>query len=568
MNSAETNNKKRLSLSFKLNFISVALMIAFAAGIVLISSTIQRNHIQSEYFDKAERAAFDGSENVSGEAAVSLVDMVESEDFRKIRAEGDEDKLREWLFSQNYPVNTDGEEYPLSFEIIYTAVHIPVLDILVSNDITEAYVAYEKDGEMRYLVSPNGSMLEMGTAIPDFSLKLEDDAVLADAALYRSGKGIVCRSGCYIYNMEHENTNILFCVDIRMSYILEGSRRFLSGILLFAGIIIAGCILLNMLFVRRFVTKPVKDLSEAPCRFGTEKDGEGYTKEDIIQVNIRSRDEISDLYQEIRTMQDRIVTYTNDLTSLTTEKARSATEMQLAADIQNSILQDSKTAFPDQTVFELAASMEPAKKVGGDFYEFFFTDENHLALIIADVSGKGIPAALFMMQSFLLLKSHALAGRTPAEILSAANEDICESNAAKMFVTVWLGILDIRTGKLVCANAGHEFPAVCGSDGKFKLFKDRHGLLVGCMEGVKYTDYELQLEKGGMLFVYTDGVPEADNTRGEFYGTDRMLKALTENASGGPDSILKAIRNDVAEFADGAEQFDDLTMLCIKYKGR
>ena len=225
-------------------------------------------------------------------------------------------------------------------------------------------------------------------------------------------------------------------------------------------------------------------------------------------------------------------------------------------------------AFPNRSEFDLYASMTPAKEVGGDFYDFFLIDDNHLAVLIADVSDKGVPAALFMMSSKILLNYRAQMGGTPSEILSAVNAQICQNNKSKMFVTVWLGILDLQTGVLSCANAGHEYPVIRGADGVFRLFKDKHGLVVGAMERSRYQDYEIRMQPGDAVFVYTDGVPEANNAAGEFYGIERMEATLNRISEHDPQSILLQMKADVDAFTGDAKQFDDVTMLCLEYKGK
>ena len=205
--------------------------------------------------------------------------------------------------------------------------------------------------------------------------------------------------------------------------------------------------------------------------------------------------------------------------------------------------------------------------MGGDFYDFYFVDEDQLCLVIADVSGKGIPAALFMMLSKRILEDFARQERSASAILEKTNDLLCESNQAEMFVTVWLGILEISTGLLACANAGHEYPALRKKDASFGLIKDRHGFVVGGMEGVRYREYTLQMEPGDRLFVYTDGVPEAADASEEMFGTDRMIKALNTCGQGSPEEILRAVRSAVDAFAGDAEQFDDLTMMCLEYRG-
>ena len=188
-------------------------------------------------------------------------------------------------------------------------------------------------------------------------------------------------------------------------------------------------------------------------------------------------------------------------------------------------------------------------------------------MVIADVSGKGVPAALFMMISKILVQNYALTGGSPAEILQAVNSQICKNNREEMFVTVWLGILAIKTGRIVAANAGHEYPAVMISGGQFELIKEKHGFVIGGMDGLQYREYELTLTPGSKLFLYTDGVPEATDDRLEMFGTDRMLDALNKDPFAEPESILKKVRTAVDGFVRDAQQFDDMTMLCMEYRG-
>ena len=249
------------------------------------------------------------------------------------------------------------------------------------------------------------------------------------------------------------------------------------------------------------------------------------------------------------------------------EQERIVKELSTARQIQKSVLPHIFPPFPDRAEIDLFATMDPAKDVGGDFYDFYFIDEDHLCLVIADVSGKGIPAALFMMLSKRILEDLARQERTPSTILEKANDLLCDNNQAEMFVTVWLGILEISTGKLTAANAGHEFPAICKKGGSFELYKDTHGFVVGGMEGVHYKGYDLQLNPGDKLFVYTDGVPEATDGSGEMFGTDRMITALRSCADNTPEEILQGVRSAVDSFVGDAEQFDDLTMMCLEYKG-
>ena len=242
-------------------------------------------------------------------------------------------------------------------------------------------------------------------------------------------------------------------------------------------------------------------------------------------------------------------------------------ELRTARQIQKSVLPHIFPPFPERKEIDLFASMDPAKDVGGDFYDFYFIDEDHLCLVIADVSGKGIPAALFMMLSKRILEDFARQEHSPDQILEKANELLCDNNQAEMFVTVWLGILEISTGRLTASNAGHEYPAIFKKGGSFELYKDQHGFVLGGMEGMRYKSYDLQISPGDKLFVYTDGVPEATDAGGELFGTDRMIAALNSCAGDSPEQILHKVKNTVDTFVGSAEQFDDLTMMCLEYKG-
>ena len=251
------------------------------------------------------------------------------------------------------------------------------------------------------------------------------------------------------------------------------------------------------------------------------------------------------------------------------EKQISATETELgvATRIQADMLPRNFPFCPERKEFDLYASMDPAKEVGGDFYDFFMVDDDHLALVMADVSGKGVPAALFMMSSKILIKNSVMTGQSPGKVLRAVNNQICENNREEMFVTVWLGILELSSGKLVSANAGHEYPVLKTPQGDFELQRSKHSFVLGGMPGIKYRESEIVLEKGSKLFLYTDGVPEAEDKNETQYGYDRFLEALNGAKDGTPQELLTAVTKSVGDFVQDHVQFDDLTMLCIHYMG-
>lgn len=282
----------------------------------------------------------------------------------------------------------------------------------------------------------------------------------------------------------------------------------------------------------------------------------------------RSKNEIGLLSSDVSDMIDALERYVEEVRVQTAEKERIGTELSLAAKIQADMLPNTFPAFPGRTEFDIYASMTPAKEVGGDFYDFFLLDDDHLCMVMADVSGKGVPAALFMMASKITIENHLLLGKSPAEVLTDTNTAICANNKEKMFVTVWVGILQISTGKLVAANAGHEYPVFCMPGGNYELYKDKHGMMVGVMKGIQYQEYEMTLPPGAKLFMYTDGVPEATDANEALFGKERMIEALNGDVTASPEQVLQNIRTAVDGFVKDAEQFDDLTMLCLEYKGK
>lgn len=276
-------------------------------------------------------------------------------------------------------------------------------------------------------------------------------------------------------------------------------------------------------------------------------------------VSVRSSSEFASLSDDINQTVLTLKGY------IDAAEKRIEQELIAAKTIQESALPKNFT-FPGRDEFELFASMKPAKQVGGDFYDFFFVSGDKIALVIADVSGKGIPAALFMMRSKTAIRNLAESGGTPSEILFKVNNTLCDGNDAEMFVTVWIGILDMKTGIMKCANAGHEYPAIMRAGGEYELLKDKHSIALAAMENSKAKEYELTFNPGDKLFVYTDGIPEAINEAVEQYGTTRMLSVLNECNDKSVTATLPIVSESVNRFKGNADQFDDITMLGFEFK--
>ena len=312
-------------------------------------------------------------------------------------------------------------------------------------------------------------------------------------------------------------------------------------------------------FMKRQLVVPIKKVSDEATRFAREN-----TKGEPLGA-ISQYEELYRLADSIDKMETDMVNYIENLTAATAEKERIGAELSLAREIQKSAIPNIFPAYPERKEFDIYAMMKPAKEVGGDFYNFFFIDEDHLLLAIGDVSGKGIPGALFMMVTNIVLTDRSHMPGTPAEIMSFVNTHICEHNDMDMFVTIWLGILELSTGRITAANAGHEDAFICRGQGDFELFRTKHDFVVGGMPETTYTDYELQLEKGDRLFIYTDGIPEATAKDNSMFGLNRMKAALNTNKEGSPRQILEGVHDAIIEFVGDAPQFDDVTMLCFEY---
>ncbi|MDC7291702.1 SpoIIE family protein phosphatase [Blautia schinkii] len=317
-------------------------------------------------------------------------------------------------------------------------------------------------------------------------------------------------------------------------------------------------------YVERNIVAPLERLAENVREFAAQPADSGQIPTPML-TKINTGDEITLLADSCNTMMQDITAYMHDLRAVTAEKERIGAELSVATQIQASMLPCIFPAFPGRPEFDIYATMTPAKEVGGDFYDFFLVDDDHLALVIADVSGKGVPAALFMVIAKTLLKNCAQTGLSPKVILEKVNNQLCENNEAQMFVTVWLGILTISEGCLICANAGHEYPAVRHGSGGYALLKDKHGFVLAGMEDARYREYELKLDPGDCLYVYTDGVAEATDAAGTLFGTERMLESLNRHKEASPQELLPQVKKDIDAFVGEAPQFDDITMLCLMF---
>ena len=369
----------------------------------------------------------------------------------------------------------------------------------------------------------------------------------------------------YFYSLSSfDGHEALLVLTIDVLRVREAVINYLSDFGLLFAVLTVTLAAGSLLAIYFLVLWPLKQVQKNISLYKETKDSR--TVADNL-LKIRSHNEIAELSGDVAEMTKELSDYMIRNEQAAVREEHDRTELALAGKIQLSMLPNVFPPYPDRKDFEIYASMTPAREVGGDFYEFFLVDDSHLCMMIADVSGKGIPAALFMMASKILLENIVKAGRSPAEVLSDINRAISEKNVEDMFVTVWIGIIDLTSGKMICANAGHEYPILKKPGERYEIIKDEHDLVLGAMKDQVYHEYELLMEPGASLFLYTDGLPEAIDVNTQMFGTERILEQLNTGSDSSSEEILRGMKEAVNKHIEGMEPFDDLTMLSFIYRG-
>ena len=537
------NNKNR-NVSIRKKSVSVVLFatILLSAITVSISGIFYTYNMFDHYKLLAEQLADTSASLMSAEDIVRYYNEV-----KKIEPY-DDDKY-----------NSD-EAYRLAFDEQVNAIkdekYQQMLDTLFifadqsksRNDIQYIYVQVLEGEQVTYIFDADhtDAQYQLGTVRPVSDKIIDDDGLENGIPAFISNNpddGWLCSCMRPIRDA-NGNPVALVGVDISMGKVVTLGILYVITLIVIVLLITGLLIWLLLRYIDKALVRPINMLSKAARNFVEDKGEEMNENSELSKLNIKTGDEVETLCDSIQQMERDINDYITNLTAVTAEKERIGAELSLATRIQADILPNIFPAFPERKDLDIYAAMTPAKEVGGDFYDFFLVDDSHLAMVMADVSGKGVPAALFMMMSKILIQNAVLSGKTPAEALMTVNNQICANNREEMFVTVWLGVVDLKSGLLTAANAGHEKPIVKTPDGDFELFNDRHGFVIGGMEGLKYRNYEIQLHKGSKLFLYTDGVAEATDSNDELYGIERTLGALNGCKDGEPKAVLEAYLKD------------------------
>ncbi len=472
------------------------------------------------------------------------------------------------------------EEYFARFDTVTKSEVYPrVIDFLLeyyaSSDVNDIFIAmYDEETQaLVYVADPDDKRplrtgaWEAETAKEISQFLNSDGSTEIYNISYTDKYGWLCTTGVPIFNDDGSIASFILA-DVSLEELLHGMRSFT---ILYTIATILTVLLLGFLLsrhIRKNMVEPINMIAEAAEAYVKDKKDGGTLSENHFKgLGIDTGDEIENLYFTLSDMEKDLNAYEEDLTKAIQEQQRIGTELDLAKRIQEDMLPTIFPPFPERKDFDVYASMIPAKEVGGDFYDYFLIDDDHLCIIMADVSGKGVPAALFMMASKILLKTTAMAIPEPGKILARVNNQICSNNSLEMFVTAWLGILELSTGKLTAANAGHEYPIIRQHGGRYELYRDRHGFVMGGMEGMEYKEYEVLLKPGSEVFLYTDGVTEATSEKNEQFGTKRLLESLNSGLAPELKGVLERVNDAVDVFVGDAPQFDDITMLCLYYAG-
>ncbi len=565
--SGKEKKKKRLSLTVRTINMVVAGCLVLGLTALLIGLSVYGYKMMQQHISHAFETASHASLAVShGADARSVSDEV-MEIYRSLtpeqRAKTGSGEYRSYFSGIDTAEEGDWaklyhilEGYIIDLDDVYIAMYDDDTDALV-------YIS-DPDPKEAIRFSPGEWEAIKEKEVKKF-LNWDGEGMLYDVSPTQR-YGWMCTAGC---PLRDGNGRIYAFVlaDVTVDYLIEGMKDYVLKVTL--GMVVLTLAITYVLTrrVKRLIVDPIDSITEAAKAYVEDKMNGIEGNDHFESLNIESGDELEHLSKVMDRMEKDIADHEKNLLKITEEKQRINTELDMAAKIQTGMIPHQFPPYPDRQEIDIYASMDPARVVGGDFYDYFMPDKDHLGIVIADVSGKGIPAALFTMVADIVVKNSIMFRRSVQQTMDRANRVICGNNQEDMFLTMWLGMLEISTGKMTCCNAGHEYPAIM-KNGRFELLKDKHDFVLGGFRESEYHEYEMKLEPGDRLFLYTDGVPEASNASHELFCNERMLEALNKDPQGSAKQILHNVAEAVDDFVKDAEQFDDLTMLCLEYRGK
>ena len=548
--------KRKHSVSLRINLLILVLGIVIASGLVTAAYLTNSRQVDEFYMTRTSQTASTIAANLDPDMISRLLDTILTDEYQATRKEAeaaqDNSRIEKYLLEHGMLEEVWKLRRTLvSYRELQGAKYAYLTSIMNDSGI--------------YLCDPDEPLTSLGMIAKNAAeFGSYTSNVHIDPTVSHTDFGWLCSAYDPVIDSKG-NAVCLVGVDIDMTDVMNARQRFLLSLISFSAIVLLVAMAFTLWMLTRTVTRPLRMLSEATDEFADPTIE--YSQKSVISLPIRTNDEIGDLYRKTCSMQVNLLDYMDNLKKMTAEKEQISAELNVATQIQADMLPRIFPAFPTRKEFDIYAVMEPAKEVGGDFYDFFLVDDDHLAMVVADVSGKGVPAALFMVIAKTLIKNRAQMGSSPEEVLKNVNNQLCEGNDAELFVTVWMGILEISTGKGWAVNAGHEHPVIRRGDGPYELVRYKHSPAVAVMQGLNFRQHEFQLNPGDALFVYTDGVPEATSASKELFGDERMLRVLNAHKGASPEELLPAMHREIDAFVGDAPQFDDITMLMLEYKG-
>lgn len=526
---------KRKRISLKLTFGIVVSLVLLTVGISFATERIYRKNMEEKYSDIAFNQASLAAYYIDGDTIANYLETGVKDDY-------------------------------------YEEVRLYLLNAKKISDLKYFYVVLPTQDEQIYVWDAGDAGEEGVCDLLDTDIYYDDGKDIMLAAMDPEGEKqiLITQSddygyiaSAYVPILDSTGKSVaLASVDISMDVINEEITNVVKTIIMIAVLILALMVLISFFYFKTLILKPI-DILENSTKNLVSDDLNSLNE---FNIDLHTNDEFEDLADSFKSMSNSLKKYIENLSKVTAEKERIGAELNVATKIQASMLPCIFPPFPNRDEFEIFASMNPAKEVGGDFYDFFMVDDKHLAFVVADVSGKGIPAALFMVIGKTLIKDHTTPDTDLGDVFSEVNNLLCEGNSEELFITAFEGVLNLETGELRYANAGHEMPFIMPPNGDFEFKKIPSAFVLAGMEDMKYKSGSMMLEEGTKIFEYTDGVTEATNAQNELFGMDRLGESLNRSKSESTSMICANLKSDIDSFVKDAPQFDDITMLCVEFK--